>query len=90
MLYIRKSICLCLHERTVLDHRNRYGGNMLCLHPPLDDIIDVLRANSDCGDKNACKWKKKAVTIHLSLRTVGDIALNVCPCRAAGYWSGPL
>ncbi len=70
MFHIRKPIRLRLDERTVLDHRNRHGGNVLFLHPPLDDIIDVLPANRGYGDKDACKEQENvALAIHVSLQT---------------------
>ena len=69
MFHIRKPIRLRLDQRAVLDHRNGHGGHVLFLHPSLDDIIDVLRANRDRGNKNECKKKKKvALAIHVSLR----------------------
>ena len=43
---------------------------MLFLHPSLDDIIDVLRANRDHGDKDECKEQENvALAIHVSPQT---------------------
>ena len=65
MLDVRKPVSFRLDEDAVLDHRNGQRGNMLPLHLALDVVIDLICAQSDCGDKNQGQRKEKmALAIH--------------------------
>src|SRR5688572_19744071 len=68
---IGKPISFRLDQRAVFDHRNGNRGNVLTLHHRLDVIIDVIRANSDGGNKNQSEGKQKmTLAMHSLLQSV--------------------